>query len=344
MDVLVLEDAHWADEVTLEFLLFLTSRQRADGPSLVISYRPEEVDAGSLLLRLTSRLPVGVTGSRIALASVAPGDTASLVSSMLGGEPVSDAFRSFLHERTGGVPWRSRSLSGSCAIARTSSSATGSGSAWRSPSSRCRPRSGTPPESGWIRLSPAAQQTLRAAAVLAEWSSEAALASTAGLTPEEARAGIAEAADARILSGDERGRWRFRHVLVATAVYEAVARTDRALLHRRAGEALESVDPQPVARLAHHFREAGAAERWARYAERAAAQAMASGDNTTAVVLLVDLLSEAALPPADLARIARTTGLAALGRREPVDEVYHRVVRGLRTVLDGPGPVGPRAG
>ena len=77
------------------------------------------------------------------------------------------------------------------------------------------------------RLSPAAQQTLRAAAVLAEWSSGAALASTAGLTPEEARAGIAEAADARILSGDERGRWRFRHVLVATAVYEAVARTDR---------------------------------------------------------------------------------------------------------------------
>ena len=64
---------------------------------------------------------------------------------------------------------------------------------------------------------------------------------------------------------------------------------------------------------------------------------MASGDNTTAVVLLVDLLTETDLPPTDRARIARTTGLAALGRREPVDEVYHRVVRGLRTVLDGPG-------
>ena len=37
VDVLVLEDAHWADEVTLEFLLFLTSRQRSEGPSLVIS-------------------------------------------------------------------------------------------------------------------------------------------------------------------------------------------------------------------------------------------------------------------------------------------------------------------
>ncbi|MEV1072652.1 hypothetical protein [Micromonospora parva] len=50
------------------FLLFVTSRQQPDGPSLVISYRPEEVDVGSLILRLTSRLPAGVTQLRIALA------------------------------------------------------------------------------------------------------------------------------------------------------------------------------------------------------------------------------------------------------------------------------------
>ena len=337
VDVLVLEDAHWADEVTLEFLLFLTSRQRSDGPSLVISYRPEEVHAGSLLLRLTSRLPVGVTGSRIALASVAPDDTASLVSSMLGGEPVSDEFRTFLHERTGGVPL---AIEESVRLLCDRADIVFRDGQWvrlAVTELQVPPTVRDSTRERVDRLSPAAQQTLRAAAVLAEWSSEAAIATTAGLTPEEARAGIAEAADARILSGDERGRWRFRHVLVATAVYETVARTDRALLHRRAGEALETADPQPVARLAHHFREAGETGPWARYAEQAAAHALASGDNTAAVVLLVDLLTEKALPPADLARIARTAGLAALGRREPVDEVYHRVVRGLRTVLDAPG-------
>ncbi|GAA5196075.1 helix-turn-helix transcriptional regulator [Microbacterium jejuense] len=337
VDVLVVEDAHWADEVTLEFLLFLISRQRSDGASLVISYRPEEVDAGSLLLRLTSRLPVGVTGARIALESVRPDDTASLVSSMLGGEPVSDEFRAFLHQRTGGVPL---AIEESVRLLCDRADIVFRDGQWvRLALSELQvpPTVRDSTRERVDRLAPATQQTLRAAAVLAEWSSEAAISATAGLPIERVRAGIAEAASARILAEDDRRRWRFRHVLVATAVYEAIARPDRALLHRRAGEALEAVDPRPVARLAHHFREAGETGPWARYAELAAAQAMASGDNTAAVVLLVDLLTERALPPTDLARIARTAGLAALGRREPVDEVYHRVVRGLRTVLDSPG-------
>ncbi len=104
VDVLVIEDAHWADEVTLEFLLFIASRQQSDGPSLVISYRPEEVDDGSLLLRLTSRLSAGVTQLRIALAPIRPDDTAALVSSMLDNEPISPEFTTFMHERTGGLP------------------------------------------------------------------------------------------------------------------------------------------------------------------------------------------------------------------------------------------------
>ena len=92
-----------------------------------------------------------------------------------------------------------------------------------------------------------------------------------------------------------------------------------------------------MARLAHHFREAGETQSWARYAEQSAELAMASGDHTRAVDLLVDLLSWAVLPPADRARVARIAGVAALGRREPVDEVYHRVIRTLRSVLETPG-------
>jgi len=337
VDVLVLEDAHWADDVTLEFLLFLVSRQRTDGPSLVISYRPEEVDAGSLLLRLTSRLPVGVAGARISLSAVQPEDTASLVSSMLGGEPISDAFRTFLHARTGGVPL---AIEESVRLMCDRADIVFRDGQWvrlALDELQVPPTVRDSTRERVDRLSTGTQQILRAAAVLAEWSSEAAIAATAGMTIDEARTGIAEAASARILGEDDRRRWRFRHVLVATAVYESIARGDRAVLHRRAGEALEQVAPPPVVRLAHHFREAGETERWARYAEPAAAQALASGDNTAAVVLLLDLLPERALPAPDLARIARTAGLAALGRREPVDEIYHRVVRALRATLEIPG-------
>ncbi|MEJ8640488.1 carboxypeptidase regulatory-like domain-containing protein [Streptomyces sp. MS1.HAVA.3] len=59
VDALVVEDVHWADETTLEFLLFLVSRQTLSF-NLVLTYRPEDVAADSLILRLSSRMPAGV--------------------------------------------------------------------------------------------------------------------------------------------------------------------------------------------------------------------------------------------------------------------------------------------
>ncbi|MEU7798888.1 AAA family ATPase [Micromonospora arborensis] len=337
VDVLVLEDAHWADEMTLEFLLFVTSRQRTDGPSLVISYRPEEVDDESLLLRLTSRLPAGVTQLRIALAPMRPDDTAALVSSMLDGNPISQEFAAFLHERTGGVPL---ALEESVRLMCDRADLVFRDGQWvrlKLRELRVPPtvRDSTRERVG--RLSPPAQQVLRAAATLAERSSMATIAVTAGLSPETCREAISEAADAGVLDADDRGQWRFRHVLAATAVYEAIPLTDRRHFHLLAGRALENIQPPPVARLAHHFREAGETRSWARYAEQGAELAMASGDHTKAVDMLVDLLSWAVLPPADRARTARIAGVAALGRREPVDQVHHRVIRTLRSVLETPG-------
>jgi DNA-binding CsgD family transcriptional regulator/tetratricopeptide (TPR) repeat protein len=70
-----------------------------------------------------------------------------------------------------------------------------------------------------------------------------------------------------------------------------------------------------------------------RYAEQAAERALGSGDHTAAVVLLDDLLSTAELPATDTARVARTAAVAALGRKDSVDEVHARIVRTLRDVL-----------
>ncbi|WP_430789483.1 ATP-binding protein [Actinoplanes sp. G11-F43] len=337
VDVLVLEDAHWADEVTLEFLLFVLSRQRTGGPNLVISYRPEEVDDGSLLLRLTSRLPAGVTQLRIALAPMPPGDTAALVSSMLDGNPISPEFTAFMHGRTGGVPL---AVEESVRLMCDRADLVFRDGQWvrlKLRELQVPPTVRDSTRERVSRLSPTAQQVLRAAATLAERSSVATIAMTANLSPAVCRGAIAEAADAGVLDGDDHGRWRFRHVLAATAVYEAIPLTDRRHFHLLAGRALEHLDPPPVARLAHHFREARETRSWARYAERGAELAIASGDHTKAVGMLVDLLSWAVLPPVDRARVARVAGVAALGRREQVDDVYHRVIRTLRSVLHTPG-------
>src|SRR5690606_30479912 len=98
---------------------------------------------------------------------------------------------------------------------------------------------------------------------------------TADLSPDACRDAVAEAASAGLLAGDDRGQWRFRHVLAATAVYEAIPLTERRHLHLLAGRALQDIHPPPVARLARHFREAGETESWARYAEQGAELAMA---------------------------------------------------------------------
>ncbi|WP_116948541.1 helix-turn-helix transcriptional regulator [Jiangella endophytica] len=337
VELLVLEDAQWADEVTLEFLLFLTARRQTGGPNLVVTYRPEEVGDQSLLLRLSSRPPAGGTQLRIALAPLGRDDTATLVSSMLDGEPMSDEFAGFLHERTDGVPLAvEESVRLMCdradLVFRAGQWVRLSLSDLQVPPTV---RDSTRERAG--RLSPTAQQVLRAAAALAEPSGEAVLSATAGLAPPTCRAGVAEAFSAGLLDEDDRGRWRFRHVLTATAVYEAIPRPDRQVLHLRAGRALADHDPPPVAQLARHFREAGDTALWARYAESAARRAIDSGDHTTAIVLLDELLSAAELEPPDRSRIARTAAVAALGRREPVDEVWHRLVRTLRAVLATPG-------
>jgi hypothetical protein len=146
--VLVVEDIHWADEATVEFLLFLTSLQPPPC-SLVVTYRPDEVAADSPLLRLSSRVPtgMGISHARIVLSGLAASDTAELVGSMLA-EPVSAAFTSFLHESTGGVRWCSRSAYGCCLTALTWSGATASGCSGRWRRSWCRRRSGTRSPSG----------------------------------------------------------------------------------------------------------------------------------------------------------------------------------------------------
>src|SRR5690606_29331772 len=64
VSALVIEDVHWADVATLEFLLFLASRWQPSPvgahpwqtpTSLIVTYRPEDVPPESLLLRLSSR-------------------------------------------------------------------------------------------------------------------------------------------------------------------------------------------------------------------------------------------------------------------------------------------------
>jgi DNA-binding CsgD family transcriptional regulator len=333
---LVVEDVHWADPVTLEFLLFLAAHQAPTPLNLVVTYRPAEVPPGSLLRRLSSRLPAGTTQVRMALAPLDVTGTAGMVSSMLDGERVSSAFATFLHQRTGGVPL---AVEESVRLMSDRADLVRRGGEWVRRSLAELQVSPTIRDSVLERvqrLGRPAQDLLQASAVLAEPTGARVVTEVAGLADPAA---ITEVLASGLLREDDRGRLSYRHAFMGQAVYEAIAGADRRRLHLRAGRALERLEPPPVVQLTRHFREANEVEEWCRYAEQAAARAVASGDRSTAAVLLSDVLGRVGgqtgvePPNSTVARLARELGANALKRREPVDDLHRRVVATLRRVL-----------
>lgn len=335
-DVLVVEDLQWADEATLEFLLFLASRERSEPISIVVTYRPEEVIDDSPVRRLSARLPAGIAHVRITVPALDQAQTGGLISSMLGTDSVTDAFAAFMHAHTDGIPL---AIEESMRLLGDRAHLIHRGGAWLR---RSLGELQVPPTirdttlERAHRLSPTAQRVLDAVAVLGA-SDESVVAEITGLAVDRARAPLAEAFAHGLLVEPERGRVTFRHTLMCRAVYEAIPEPTRRHLHQAAGRALERIEPASLAELTHHFREAGDTARWAAYAERTAEQAVAAGDHTTAVSMLQDLLSTAELPAATRARVARCVATAALARSDAVDDLHHRVVRTLRDVLDYPG-------
>jgi DNA-binding CsgD family transcriptional regulator len=326
IDVVVVEDVHWADDATLEFLLFLASRQPRP-ITLVVTYRQADVPADSLLPRLTSRSPVGTTQLRLSLESLDATETEALVSSMIAGTEVSTEFASFLHQHTDGVPL---AVEESVRLMHDRADLVRRDGTWVR---RRLENIAVPPSvrdailERAARLGADAQCVIRAAAVLAKPADETALLAVAGPLEGAEQDAIAEALACGLLSEDAQGLLALRHALACRAVLEAIPPRQRRTLHQRAGEALQ--ESAPVARLAHHYREAGDSANWVRYGEQAAESALAAGDNATAAAVLRDLITKAEMPALDVARLASLLPFTVRGW-----DHYQSVVQGLRRRVD----------
>lgn len=342
VEVLVLEDAHWADAATLEFLPLLVGAVAHD-LSLVVTYRGTDVPAASPLLRLTARPPAGLRRLELALEPLTVGETTALVASMFATDDVSAEFVSFLHRRTEGVPL---ALEESLSLLRERGDIVRRGGEW---SRRAVDDLQVPPTvrdsvlERVERLPAPARRVLEAAAVLAEPADGALLARVAGLSEDDARAGLAAALTSGLLREAAPGRFVCRHVLASRAMEEALPVSERRLLHGQAAAALQELPTPPVLRLSRHFREAGDVAAWSRHAEAAADLALESGEDRAAVVLLHDLLTAAAHPPDREARLAHKLGQSATWGVAALGELAPAVAATLAAALDRPGlPAGRR--
>jgi DNA-binding CsgD family transcriptional regulator/tetratricopeptide (TPR) repeat protein len=247
--VFVLEDAHWADEATLDVLRLLARRVETVPALVVATYRDDELDRAHPFRILVGELATSRAVGRVKLARLSPGAVAQLA------EPHGvDADE--LYRKTAGNPFFvvEALATGAEGIPDTVRDAVLARAA---------------------RLSPAAGALLEAVAVVPP---------RAELWLLEALAGaVADPLDECLASGMlvvEATGVAFRHELARLAVEASLSPHRRLGLHRRALAAL--ADPPgavglDLARLAHHAEAAGDVDAVLRFAPAAAARAASLG-------------------------------------------------------------------
>lgn len=301
--VLVLEDLHWADELTVDFLSYLVAAPPPE-LSVVLTFRGEEVDPA--VPALTAAVPPEVGRARIALAPLDAEQTGALAAAVLGTDRVSAEFAEYLCTRAAGLPFAVEEL---LALLRARNMLVRSPGGW---ARRGIDELDVPVrirDSVLDRVARLAEDTravVRAAAVLQVPVRPAVLAGAAGVPP----AALDPALASNLLT-ESADAVAFRHPLAAQAVYEDLPGALRRELHGRAAAALEALRPVPLGQLAHHLRHAGRIEEWALAAERAAAQAIELGDDAEAARLLREVLVTAPLEPDRKGRVAATLAQVA---------------------------------
>ncbi|MFC4112198.1 helix-turn-helix transcriptional regulator [Nonomuraea zeae] len=303
--VLVVEDLHWGDEQTVEFLGYLVGAL-PDALSVVLTYRGEEADAA--LRAVTARPPDPVGREHLVLRPLDVAATQALASAILDAEEVSAEFATHLCARSSGLPLAIQEL---LALLRS----RGVLIRW---------------EGGWARraldeldvpagvlasvqervagLPDRARAVIQAAAVLQLAVPAALLAEVAGLPDLE---GLDAALDSGLLT-ERDGMVGFRHVLAAQAVYEGLPLGRRRSLHAGAAQAVRALRPVPLGQVAHHLRHAGRPAEWVAAAVTAAEHATTLGNDAEAARLLENLLRHADLEPVRRAELTIRLGWVAL--------------------------------
>jgi DNA-binding CsgD family transcriptional regulator/tetratricopeptide (TPR) repeat protein len=251
--VVVVEDAHWADEATLDLLVFLGRRLEHASAMLIVTYRDDEVGADHPLRGVLGALPQGVvqrvkleplSGAAVAELARRAGRPAAGLRALTGGNPL--LVTEVLAAGDAGVPMTVRDL----VLARLA---------------------GLPAD---------AQEVVRLVAVVptrAElWLLEEALGPGPATVERCVAAGL-------LVVGEE--AVGFRHELLRQAVEGSLSPLGRRELHRRVLGVLSEAEGRGVdiARLVHHARQAGDAEAVLRHAPEAARQAAAVSAHREAV-------------------------------------------------------------
>lgn len=244
--VLAVEDVHWSDRSTRDFLTFLVRGIRRERLALILTYRHDEIQRGHPARPFLLELERSGQAIRLELHGFGRRELRDQVTGILDHEPARDLVDSLL-DRAEGNPFFTEELLATL-------------------SEPDAPLPESLREAILFRIegsSAHVRTVLQVAAVAGREVDHSLLRAVAGLEAAELLEAVREAVQSYLLVENPRsGAYRFRHALLREAVYTDLLLEDRRALHLQMAQAL-SESPGPAdgraaaAELAHHWYAAG---------------------------------------------------------------------------------------
>jgi DNA-binding NarL/FixJ family response regulator len=265
--VLVVEDAHWADQSTRELLGFLLTRLDGERVSLMVSYRSDDLHRRHPLRTAVAEWARRPGVRRVHLDPLPDQDVRALISTLHPSPLGEQALQGIVSRAEGNAFFAEELIAAADEADRAG-----------------RTASALPAALADLllvrldRLSPGARDVVRLVAVAGREVLHATLEAVAGLGDAELDAALREAFEAHILIAREQSRYGFRHALLGEAVYDDLLPGERVRLHAAFAAALgrESVRGT-AAELARHARQSHDLDTAYAASIRAAAEAVAVG-------------------------------------------------------------------
>jgi DNA-binding SARP family transcriptional activator len=297
--VLILEDLHWADEMSIRLLAFICRRLQARRLLVLVTAREEELVDAPMLHRTLDELDGEPRVTRVALGPLSRSDTLDLVAAL--SRPGSDGATARLGEEV----WRA-SDGNPLVVVEAMRAAT------QHALSPGLDRLPLPERVNALigrrldRLGERSRELLTQASVVGREFEFALLQHLSGLSEEEVARGVEELTRRRLLRSVGE-HFDFTHDRVREVTYRRILAPRRKVLHRRVAEALatlhaENLEPHHLA-LGLHYAEAEVWDQALIHLRRAGARAVERSSNREAVACFERALAALAHLPESLATL-----------------------------------------
>ena len=264
----VIEDAHWVDPSTQDFLTHLIERVRTGRALVVITHRPEYEPLWTDYSHVTA----------LALNNLGRRDSAAMVAEVTRGRGLSESMVEEIVDRTDGVPLFIEEIT--AALIDTGFMPEGDGADVPAVDRTAASIPATLQDLLMERLDRlgAAKEVAQHAAVIGRSFTFDLIRAVSNKSAQVLEQDLARLVDSGLIYG-RRGvesNYDFKHALVRDAAYQSLLRRDRKGCHQRIATALMQAagDNPPLELIAHHCEEGGNTDKAARYWRKAGERAL----------------------------------------------------------------------